>query len=638
MLWPEQDEEEFLSSKLHESNKRTKAEFDGSSAIHDRLLLFHHQDDNASPSKPSTSYMSPANYLALMLRYLQNQVSSLSSYLYSNDSASTSYSAYSLFRQTQYQNMLAEPKDAWEGLLSAFSALKTGYMGGMHHLVEGVYEFGCSSISACTALLPSKSRNEYAPLSSFLLEFGAGLTKGVDNAKDGLLLFAAGAVLGTRNLIVGIARTPEAMRSSRLGMMYYPTGKKELDSSNPYSEQQKRVAVWDYYSLDYEDKEIQKEEGRLKIDTDATKAYNKPELLRKRRRSVQVKDSKFYDILGVSTNANAKEIRTAYRREALRRHPDKQQSTSDVDESSQSTTIEDFLDLTEAYRILSNDASRDAYDEYGICYQNHPMDSFQAEAAQDLISELFGADAVKNYVGEVQIASIVNEVFGFATTDDTTSTAESTEMMDLRQRRRVVDIAKYLRGKVNGFVRDEITLQEFTSQCRKEAEFILRDGGDSDFVALIGRTMSQEADRRLGHMLPFVKRVSSDFAHVVSSKVASARVYGPIYFRVALEGMVSGSYYDKNDTDDGDCTSDSRSNRHSVDQDAVLELLWQYISTDTIHILREACGKVFADQGVSDGGSLAFVKTNQSILKFQRAEAIKILGREFVTAAERARK
>jgi hypothetical protein len=449
----------------------------------------------------------------------------------------------------------------------------------------GHYEFGCSSISACTALVPSKSGNEYAPLSSFVLEFSAGLTKGVHYAKDGLLLFAAGAVLGTRNLIVGIARTPESVRSSRLGMLYYPTGKKELDGSNPYSEQQKKVAVWDYYSLDYEDKEIQKEEARLKIDASTPKADKKPESLRKRRRSVQVKNSKFYDILGISTNANAKEIRTAYRREALRRHPDKQQSTSVADESSQSTTIEGFLDLTEAYRILSNDASRDAYDEYGICYQNHPMDPFQAEAAQDLISELFGADAVKNYVGQVQIASIVNEVFGFASMDDTT--LDSTELRNLRQRRRVVDIAKYLRGQVNSFVRDEMTVQEFTVQCRKEAEFIFRDGGDADFVALIGRTMSQEADRRLGHVLPFVKRVGSDFAQVVSSKVASARVYGPIYFRVALEGMISGSHYDKNDIDDGDCNSDNRSNRHPVDQDAVLELLWQYVSNDTIHTLRE---------------------------------------------------
>jgi hypothetical protein len=133
-----------------------------------------------------------------------------------------------------------------------------------------------------------------------------------------------------------------------------------------------------------------------------------------------------------------------------------------------------------------------------------------------------------------------------------------------------------------------------------------------------------------------VKRFGTDFAQVVSSKVASARVYGPIYFRVALEGMISGSHYDTNDAEDGDCNGDGRVNRHPVDQDAVLDLLWKYIVNDTIGTLRDACDKVFADRGVKDG-SLAFVKT-QSVLKFQRAEAVRILGREFLAAAERERK
>ncbi|KAL3796405.1 hypothetical protein HJC23_004202 [Cyclotella cryptica] len=656
MLWPEQDEEEFLSSRIHEArrtvpnnnNKKTDAE-SSSSSIHDRLRLFRHDDEDGNlitKTSPFSYALSPAKYLTLMLRYLQNQLSGLSSYLYLNDEASSSSPsssswAYSLFRQAHYQNMIAEPKDAWEGLLSAFSAMKTGYLGGMQFLVDGVYELGYGSISACLALLPSQSGSaEYAPVYSFLTEITIGLSKSVDHAKDGLLLFAAGAVVGTRNLVVGIARTPEAVRSSRLGMLYYPMGKKELKTDDPYSSSQ-QVAVWDYYSLDYEDKEIQMEEARMKIETDSlSKADRKPDALRKRRRHVPVKDRKFYDILGVSTNANSKEIRSAYRREALRRHPDKQQQASlptlDQTIPQHTSSIEGFLDLTEAYRILSNDASREAYDEYGMCYRNHPSDAFQAEATQDLISELFGADAVKNYVGDVEIASIVNEVFGFSSDGDNSELPTSVEKKNLRQRRRVVNIAKYLRGRVNTFVRGEITLEQFSLSCRKEVDFILREGADVDFVAVIGRTLLQEADQRLGHVLPFVKRVGSDFAQVVTSKVASARVYGPIYFRIALEGMLSGSHYNRREPDEGDCSGGNLSDRHLVDQDAVLDLLWQYIVNDTVATLREACNKLFADQGVRDG-NLAFVKT-QSLLKYQRAEAVRILGREFLAASSGASK
>ncbi|KAL7486389.1 hypothetical protein ACHAW6_011979 [Cyclotella cf. meneghiniana] len=658
MLWPEQDEEEFLSSRIRETRRTThnnnnnnnnnkKTDAESSSSIHDRLRLFRHDDDdeNLITKELTFSYaLSPAKYLALMLRYLQNQLSGLSSYLYLDNQASSSSSssswAYSLFRHAHYKNMVAEPKDAWEGLLSAFSALKTGYLGGMQFLVDGVYELGYGSISACLALLPSQSGTEkYAPLYSFLTEVATGLSKSADHAKDGLLLFAAGAVVGTRNLIVGIARTPEAIRSSRLGMMYYPAGKRELKHDDHYAVGQDRyrqVAVWDYYSLDYEDKEIQMEEARVNKETDPlSRVASKTETLRKRRRHGSVKDRKFYDILGVSTNANSKEIRSAYRREALRRHPDKQQQASSptVDRRmpQHTSSIEGFLDLTEAYRILSNDASREAYDEYGMCYRNHPTEAFQAEATQDLISELFGADAVKNYVGDVEIASIVNEVFGFSSDGDNSEHAGSVEIKNLRQRRRVVNIAKYLRGRVNTFVRGEITSEQFALSCQKEVNFILREGADLDFVAVIGRTLLQEADQRLGHVLPFVKRAGSDFVQVVSYKVASARVYGPIYFRIALEGMVSGSHYNRRDSDEGDCDGENLSNRHPVDQDAVLDLLWQYIVNDTVATLREACTKLFSDQGLRDG-NLAFVKT-QSFLKYQRAAAIRILGREFLTAS-----
>ena len=640
LLWPEQDEEEYLSGQLHEKRQQKRQripkeqqDFETPS-VRDRLRLFHHHDDSLSSKQSSyTSNLSPTRYLTLMLHYLQNQISTLSSHLYPS-----SWSAYSLFRQSQYQAMMAEPKDAWEGLLSAFSAIKTGYVGGMRYLVDGVYELGCSSIAACTALLPGQrdgKQNEYAPLSLFLFEFGMGLTKGAQYAKDGVLLFTAGAVVGVRNLMVGIARTPEAVRSARLGMLYYPWGKGELDATKQYYQAgtggdggERQVAVWDYYSLDYEDKEIQLEESRLQVDKESPR-NNKSESLRKRRRSVPVKDSKFYDILGISTDANTKEIRSAYRKEALRRHPDKQTSSVDNQQTTQSTSIEGFLDLTEAYRILSDDSTRNAYDEYGVCFQSRPNDTHQAEATRDLIGELFGVDAVQKYVGNIEIASIVNEIFGFSEADNN----ESTEVKNLRQRRRVVDIAKHLRATVDAFVKSDMTSEQFTLQCQKEVEFIFREGGDVNFVAVIGRTLSQEADQRLGHVLPFVKRVSTDFAQSVSSKVASARVYGPIYFRVALEGLVSGSHYDKT-TEDGDC--DNRSGKHPVDQDAVLDLLWKYVVNDTVGTLREACDKVFADRGVRDG-SLAFVKT-QSLLKYQRAEAVRILGREFLAAAERERK
>ncbi len=108
---------------------------------------------------------------------------------------------------------------------------------------------------------------------------------------------------------MGIARTAESVKSSRLGMLYYPMDTGEFNNRDTTTH--RKLAVWEYYSLDYDNKQIQMEELRLKVDTpDSSKVDKKPDAPRKRRQHVSVKDRKFYDILGVSTNANSQEKRS----------------------------------------------------------------------------------------------------------------------------------------------------------------------------------------------------------------------------------------------------------------------------------------------------------------------------------------
>lgn len=64
----------------------------------------------------------------------------------------------------------------------------------------------------------------------------------------------------------------------------------------------------------------------------------------------------YYDVLGVSRSADAKEIRRAYRRLAREYHPDVNKS----DEAE-----ERFKEINEAFEVLGNDERRAAYDRYG---------------------------------------------------------------------------------------------------------------------------------------------------------------------------------------------------------------------------------------------------------------------------------
>ncbi|XP_068602345.1 dnaJ homolog subfamily B member 2 isoform X2 [Brachionichthys hirsutus] len=66
----------------------------------------------------------------------------------------------------------------------------------------------------------------------------------------------------------------------------------------------------------------------------------------------------YYDILGVPGTASLDDIKKAYRKMALKWHPDKNQDNKEESERK-------FKDISEAYEVLSDKSKRDEYDSRG---------------------------------------------------------------------------------------------------------------------------------------------------------------------------------------------------------------------------------------------------------------------------------
>lgn len=66
----------------------------------------------------------------------------------------------------------------------------------------------------------------------------------------------------------------------------------------------------------------------------------------------------YYEVLGVSKGASADEVKKAYRKLAIKYHPDKNQGDKEAEEK--------FKESTEAYEVLSDAKKKQVYDQYGF--------------------------------------------------------------------------------------------------------------------------------------------------------------------------------------------------------------------------------------------------------------------------------
>jgi len=91
----------------------------------------------------------------------------------------------------------------------------------------------------------------------------------------------------------------------------------------------------------------------------------------------------YYEVLGVNRDASLEEIKKAYRRLAVKYHPDKNPDHPDAEEK--------FKEASEAYSVLSDQDKRARYDRFG--HQgvgSQPFDAADFVDFSDILGDLFG--------------------------------------------------------------------------------------------------------------------------------------------------------------------------------------------------------------------------------------------------------
>lgn len=92
---------------------------------------------------------------------------------------------------------------------------------------------------------------------------------------------------------------------------------------------------------------------------------------------VQFKD--YYSILGVNRDADAKEIKRAYRKKARENHPDVSRNDPEAESK--------FKDINEAYQVLSDSEKRSMYDRYGADWERYRDAGFDSTSGPGRASQ-----------------------------------------------------------------------------------------------------------------------------------------------------------------------------------------------------------------------------------------------------------
>ena len=90
----------------------------------------------------------------------------------------------------------------------------------------------------------------------------------------------------------------------------------------------------------------------------------------------------YYEVLGVDKGASEQVLKKAYRRLAMKYHPDRNPDSTEAEEK--------FKEAKEAYEVLNDSQKRQAYDQFGHAGVDPSQGGFHGAQGGESFSDIFG--------------------------------------------------------------------------------------------------------------------------------------------------------------------------------------------------------------------------------------------------------
>ena len=498
----------------------------------------------------------------------------------------------------------------------------SGICSGLKNVCKGIF-YGVGSAVA----LPYKGAQT---------EGITGFSKGFVAGVGSFVLFPiVGVVSGVFQVAHGVYNTFEAVSATNEGKIWNSDKREWYIYSLPAeAEKILHMTEEEFYESLAIDKNY-----KTKTTSNEDKSDNS-----EKKKNKSVKDTEFYDLLGVSPEASQSEIKKAYYVKALKLHPDKNPDNP--------SAYKEFQRVGAAYQVLSDPKNREKYNQLGSAgIEDTPiLDS------ATFFMLIFGSDKFEIFVGEMKLATMMSQGMqsDFSDQHFSSFSFENTDPFWLFiQTKRIVKCAVNLAEILDIYVKSppDSNFKEFL----KTLETYMKELSSSLFggtlLKVIGYIYEEQAQKYLGFNhsvaagvgLSVVKRKGHILAtkyRVLKSAIKTYKIVKKMDADAknkekivnSKKSEISSSNVETNETIKNNSEKTTEDDSHHTSPlfadeniaimgkkslEAMIETLWNLSVIDTESTLRKVCFKVLHDCSVDND------------VRRKRAEGLSIMGSLF---------